>query len=126
MSKIKISSLARARVSIAGCVFLVCGSLVSAHAKLVSSIPAADSTVSSPKMIQVHFNEALEGKMSGLKLASSDGAAIAIMSMNDRKDPATLSIMPNVPLAAGKYTVSWTAVTADGHKMKGTVSFSVK
>jgi methionine-rich copper-binding protein CopC len=104
---------------------LVLASVAAAHAKLVSSTPAADAAVSSPKMIQIHFNEAVESKMSSLKLAAADGTPVAIMSMNDPKDPTTLSIMPNVALAAGKYTVSWSAVTDDGHKTKGTFSFSV-
>ena len=101
-------------------------SLAHAHAKLESTTPSADSSVSSPKLIQVHFNEAVETKMSSIKLAMSDGTAIPVMSMNDAKDPATLSIMPNAPLKAGLYKVTWSAVTDDGHKTQGTFSFTVQ
>ncbi len=101
-------------------------SLAQAHAKLESTTPSADSSVSSPKMIQVHFNEAVVMKMSSVKLAASDGTAVPVMTMNDSKDPATLSIMPNAPLKAGLYTVTWSAVTDDGHKTQGTFSFTVK
>lgn len=99
---------------------------VQAHAKVESTTPTADSSVSSPKLIQVHFNEAVEAKMSSIKLTTSDGTAVPIMSMNDAKDPATLSIMPNAPLKAGLYKVTWSAVSDDGHKTQGTFSFTVQ
>jgi len=99
---------------------------VSAHAKLLSVVPKADSTVESPKLIQVHFNEAVEVKLSSLKLTMSDGMAISVMSMNEAKDPSTLSIMPNSPLKAGAYTATWSVVTDDGHKETGSFKFTVK
>ena len=101
-------------------------SFAQAHAKLESTTPSADSFVGSPKLIQVHFNEAVETKMSSIKLATSDGTAVPAMSMNDVKDPATLAIMPNAPLKAGLYKVTWSAVTDDGHKTQGTFSFTVQ
>jgi methionine-rich copper-binding protein CopC len=97
-----------------------------AHAKLVSTTPAADATVGSPAMIQVRFSEAIETKLSSLKLTTSDGAAVPVMSMNDAKDPATLSIMPNAALKPGAYKVAWSAVSADGHKTQGTFGFTVQ
>ncbi|MDP9087723.1 MAG: copper homeostasis periplasmic binding protein CopC [Pseudomonadota bacterium] len=101
-------------------------SLAQAHAKLESTTPAANSSVSSPKVIGVHFNEAVDAKMSSLKLATSDGTAVAVTSMNDAKDPATLAVMPSASLKAGLYKVTWSAVTDDGHKTQGTFSFTVR
>ena len=101
-------------------------SIAQAHAKVESTTPVADASVSSPKLIQVHFNEAVETRMSSIKLAASDGTAVPVMSMNDAKDPATLTIMPNAPLKAGLYKVMWSAVTDDGHKTQGAFSFTVK
>ena len=101
-------------------------SLAQAHAKVESTTPTADSSVSSPKMIQVHFNEAVETKLSSIKLAASDGTSVPIMSMNDAKDPTTLSIMPDAPLKAGLYKVTWSAVSDDGHKTQGTFRFTVQ
>jgi methionine-rich copper-binding protein CopC len=97
-----------------------------AHAKLESTTPKADSTVSSPQMIQVHFNEAIEVKLSSLRLVSSDGTEVSIMSMNEAKDPSTLSIMPNSKLKAGVYTASWSIVSDDGHKEAGSFKFTVQ
>ncbi|MEO7917626.1 MAG: copper homeostasis periplasmic binding protein CopC [Dokdonella sp.] len=97
-----------------------------AHAKLISVVPAADSTVASPKMISVHFDEAIEVKLSKLKLTMSDGVEMSVMGMNDAKDPSTLSIMPNATLKPGMYTAAWSIVSDDGHKEKGSFKFTVK
>jgi methionine-rich copper-binding protein CopC len=105
---------------------LLAAAQASAHAKLESTTPAADSTVGPPKTIQVHFSEAIETKLSSLKLAASDGTAVAVMSMNDAKDPATLSIMPNATLKPGAYKVTWSVVSDDGHKTQGTFRFTVQ
>jgi hypothetical protein len=123
----KSRALQRGRsIGALGASLLLVAGLAGAHAKLTSTTPKADSTVSSPQMIQVHFSEAIEMKLSSLKLAGSDGAAISIMAMNDAKDPTTLSIMPNASLKPGVYTVTWNIVSDDGHKGQGTFSFKVK
>jgi copper resistance protein C len=105
---------------------LLAASQAWAHAHLDSTTPAADSTVSSPKTIQAHFSKAIEFKLSNLKLTTSDGAVVPVMSKNDAKDPATLSIMPTAALKPGSYTVTWSAVSDDGHKAQGTFSFIVQ
>ncbi len=105
---------------------LILAAAASAHAKLTGTTPKADATVSSPQLIQVHFNEAIAIKLSSLKLAGSDGTAVAIMSMNDAKDPASLSIMPNAKLKPGAYKVTWNIVSDDGHKEQGAFGFTVK
>jgi len=110
-----------------GAVWLLLASVqAGAHAKLLSVIPAADSTGPSPELIQVHFNEAVAVKLSKLTLARSDGTPVSIMSMNEAKDPTTLSIMSNAKLAPGVYTASWSVVTDDGHKVSGSFKFTVK
>ena len=106
--------------------WLVAASQASAQAKLESTSPKAESTVSSPEMIMVHFSEGIETKLSSLKLTMGDGTAVSVMSMNDKKDPATLSIMPNTTLKAGIYKVTWSVVSDDGHKTQGTFSFTVQ
>ncbi len=105
---------------------LLAMSQAGAHAKLESTTPKANSTVSSPQLIQVHFDEAIEVKLSSLKLIASDGTDVPIMSMNDAKDPSTLSIMPNMTLKPGVYTAAWSIVSDDGHKETGSFKFTVK
>ncbi len=117
--------LTMARLSLA-LLMTTAASMALAHAKLTRSSPAADSTIAAPMAIELHFDEGVEAKMSSVKLMAADGDAVAAMSMNDSKDPTMLSIMPNSPLKAGRYTVKWSAVTDDGHKTQGTFSFTVQ
>lgn len=121
MNKLRGSALVGAAVAIA---LVVGASLASAQAQLTTTAPAADSTGASPKMIQVHFNEAIAVKVSTLTVATTDGTAVAAMTMNDAKDPTTLSITPNMPLTSGLYRVSWSAVTDDGQKSRGFFTFT--
>ena len=124
-----ITTTIRSRAAVVASVaaaFMLAMSQAGAHAKLESTTPKADATVSSPQMIQVHFNEAIEVKLSSLKLIASDGTDVPIMNMNDAKDPATLSIMPNMTLKPGVYTAAWSIGSDDGHKETGSFKFTVK
>ena len=96
-----------------------------AHANLVSSVPAKDATVGAPKMITLHFSEALEMKVSGFKLTDLDGNPVAMKTVA-APDAKSLAATPANPLAPGLYTISWTSMGDDSHKMNGTVSFTVK
>ena len=97
----------------------------SAHAALQSSTPAADSTVGSPKNIELHFSEALSPKLTRITLKSGDGATQPI-TLIEPKDPASVTVMPNTSLSKGQYTVSWSVVADDGHKTQGSFNFTVR
>jgi methionine-rich copper-binding protein CopC len=97
-----------------------------AHAKLEAETPAADSRVDAPKVIQLHFSEAVEASLSRLKLAANGDTAIAVVPMNDAEDSTTLSIRPIAALKPGIYTVTWSVVADDGHRTSGTYSFTVR
>jgi methionine-rich copper-binding protein CopC len=94
-----------------------------AHAKLQSSIPANHAQLNeSPKTITLQFNES--AKLALLKLTSA-GKEISVPV--DKNAKASQSFTINLPgLAAGTYTVQWTAVAADdGHTTKGTFDFTI-
>ena len=97
----------------------------SAHAALQSSTPTADSTVGSPKNIELHFSEALSPKLTRITLKSGDGATQPI-TLIESKDPASVTVMPNTSLSKGPYTVSWSVVANDGHKTQGSFNFTVQ
>ncbi len=104
---------------------LLAGGPVLAHAQLTTAEPKANASVSAPSAIVLHFNEALEAKLSNFKLTDIDGKAVVVKPAA-APDNKSISAMPSAPLTPGLYTVSWTAVGDDGHPMKGTYSFSVK
>lgn len=98
-----------------------------AHAKIASSEPAPDSALQvAPKAIRLHFNEAIEPAFSKIALVDSQQLALVLPKVVlDKDDPTTMSVA--VPaLASGTYSVRWTALTHDGHKVKGQYSFTVK
>ncbi|SRR5579883_3253970 len=97
-----------------------------AHAGLVESTPAKDSTVSPPKTIKLTFSEKIVPAFSGIKLSMGDGMTVSTAtSLSD--DGKTLTARPTSPFMAGKWTVSWHATAADdGHKSEGSYNFTIK
>jgi copper resistance protein C len=126
-----------------------------ARAALVSSAPAANSSVARPARVVLIFNEKLLGPSARVELfmtgmpkgMSHDGgmnhggmdhskmdhsavvehapAKIAATSQMG-KDGKSLVLMPRRALAPGKYRVNWAAAGADKLAMTGTFNFTVK
>src|SRR6266550_396196 len=98
-----------------------------AHPKLTSASPAADvASKVSPTEIKLNFSEGVIAKFSGLELKDEAGKAISTgMPANDPKDPKQLVVPLPAPLKAGRYTVTWHAVSEDTHRVKGEYSFGV-
>lgn len=96
-----------------------------AHARLVSATPAANASTPSPTTLTLRFSEKLEPKFSGAALMKADGSSVPVKAQvgKDRK-----TIVADVPgkLAPGAYMVMWHVVSADGHRMKGDFSFTVR
>lgn len=107
---------------------------VLAHTKVVASIPAQGATVSSMRNISMTFSEAL--------LVPTVGVSIVMTAMPGMPDHGEMQIRNftqswsdgnrklvlklKKPLVIGTYDVRWQAAGADGHRMKGKVSFVVK
>jgi methionine-rich copper-binding protein CopC len=104
---------------------LALSSQAQAHAHLTASEPAANATVAAPRQLALHFSEKMIPKFSGLGLAKTGGAKVAVKS-SVGKDGLTLIATPAQPLSPGAYTVTWHAVTADTHRMEGSYSFMVR
>ncbi|QND52848.1 copper homeostasis periplasmic binding protein CopC [Phyllobacterium sp. 628] len=99
-----------------------------AHAHLKSATPAENATVTaSPNEIDLTFSEGINLKFSGATVSSSDKTAVSIgLAKLAAGDDMTLVVPVTKPLSAGKYTVDWHALSTDGHKSKGSYSFTVK
>jgi hypothetical protein len=98
-----------------------------AHPKLTSVSPAADvSSKVAPKEIKLNFSEGVIAKFSGLELKGEAGKAIATgVPVNDPGDRKQLIVPLAAPLTAGRYKVTWHAVSEDTHRVKGEYSFEV-
>lgn len=96
-----------------------------AHARLVSSNPARDATVSRPSRITLTFSERMVPAFSSIEIENASGVEIAVRtSVSD--DGLTMTGTPRRALAAGRYTLTWTIASADGHRMTGSYGFTVR
>jgi hypothetical protein len=96
-----------------------------AHAVLVESNPAPDSTVTGPTVaITLKFNVRIDAARSRLELELPNGASLRL--------PVTSGASSNVlsaqatDLVAGKYKLLWQVLATDGHITRGEVTFSAR
>jgi methionine-rich copper-binding protein CopC len=112
-------------VAILGTALCIAGPAV-AHTDLTKSIPAADTTVPSPKIIVLTFSEKVAPAFTGsaLTMASGKQYALAIAVSRDGK---IVTCTPKGSLMAGTYKLTWHASSVDdGHRTDGSFSFKVK
>jgi hypothetical protein len=106
--------------------FLALAAPAFAHARLVDSNPAKDSSIAAPRSIRLTFSEKIAPAFSGFKLSMTDGMVVGAAT-NVSADGKTLTGTPTAPFMKGKYTLSWHAASADdGHKTEGSFDFTVK
>ncbi|ACG77894.1 copper resistance protein [Phenylobacterium zucineum HLK1] len=113
--------------ALAGTVALAATSPAWAHARLVSSDPAANATLSAPpKAITLTFNEKLIPAFSKFELTMPEhgGMKVAVKTAVS-KDGKSITGAPQAALTKGAYKIIWSAATGDGHKMSGEVAFKV-
>lgn len=94
-----------------------------AHTSLVSSYPAKGQMLTkSPKQLSLNYGK----KLLLLKVSLTDGAnkvvAINFKATPDLKKSFKISLPT---LKVDNYTVNWTAMGRDGHKMSGNFDFMV-
>lgn len=98
-----------------------------AHAHLKQPTPAAKSVVNAPQRITLAFSEGVEPGFSGVVITNAHQQVIKTGAVKrDEQDKALLIVPLEHALAAGTYQVDWHVVSVDGHKTKGSYSFSVK
>jgi copper transport protein len=101
---------------------MACSALAFAHTHLVKAVPADGSTVMvSPPNFVLTFAE--PARLTALSLQKDAEPAKKIGPLPAA--PAAEISIPAPRLAAGKYVLSWRAVSDDGHVMPGKVAFTV-
>ncbi|WUL71869.1 copper resistance protein CopC [Amycolatopsis sp. NBC_00345] len=96
-----------------------------AHSFLVSSTPVNDSSIANaPAEIVLEFNEPLDTGFTELAVLGPDGS-----SHWEGGKPSITGPDLSAPLArlgpAGKYTVQYRVVSADGHPVSGSLAFTL-
>lgn len=96
------------------------------HATLVSSMPAANSMVTSAPSATLHFNEKPEASFSSIKVTDTAGTDETKGKARLGNADATVLTVDLKSLKPGKHIVKWTAVGHDGHRRTGDYIFTVK
>ena len=121
-----MSSLIRL-FAVAALIGLGLGGPALAHAHLQSATPAGGSTVATaPAEIDLTFSEAVELKFTGAEVTGPGKAAVKTGAASLAAGNRTVKIPVEGSLAPGVYTVAWHALSTDGHKTKGSYSFTLK
>ncbi|MCA0374748.1 MAG: copper resistance protein CopC [Gemmatimonadetes bacterium] len=97
------------------------------HLKLKRAFPAADTTLtSSPDAVKLWLTEATDPATSSI-VVTKGGAPVATAKLTrgaTLDDPLTAKF--SAAPGDGAYTVTWKAMSKDGHVVNGTYGFTVK
>lgn len=96
-----------------------------AHARLVSATPASGAVVSAPQSVSLTFSERFAAPFSTVAVVNGQGEEVALRQ-SVSEDGRTLRGSLERPLSAGAYEVRWAIAAADGHRMTGSYSFTVR
>lgn len=106
----------------AGIAALIAGR-AAAHSQLRRSVPAPGAVLrQSPERIELVFSERVQ--MTALRLFRAGGDEIALPRRAIRVADAESVTLP--PLATGAYRIEWRIISADGHPVGGTITFSIE
>jgi methionine-rich copper-binding protein CopC len=105
--------------------FSLCLARAEAHAIILDSSPAADSTVTPDKVpLKLRFNSRIDHARSVLTLIDSDKhqtkLAISPQSGTDTLEATTDALPP------GSYRIRWQVLSVDGHITRGDIPFTVQ
>jgi copper transport protein len=99
--------------------------VASAHATLVSSQPAANSTLAAaPATVRLEFSEPVEPAVAHLSIIRADGRSVALSIANDPHDAHFLVAAPG-DIGTGTVRVVWHIVSEDGHPVGGSFIFTI-
>lgn len=106
--------------------FLLTGSgIAAAHTSLASSDPGKDANViSSPTVITLTFTEDINAAFANVAVTSADGRSWASGDPQVEGPRVTAGVRPDLP-ATGTYTVGYRVVSADGHPVSGSYTFTI-
>jgi len=106
-------------------VVLTAARLAFAHTHPTQMTPAADSAVSAPDSVIIHFSEPLEPKFSSISVTDAGGHVVNKEASTCAADAKSMSV--KLPaLKPGSYTVNWVGVATDTHRSQGDYKFIVK
>jgi copper resistance protein C len=98
-----------------------------AHARVVSSNPAANASIAPPKQVSVTFSEKLVPAFSKVEISMAGMNMAVPVKTSVSTDGKTIVAVPQGAFAKGAYVIKWSAAAADdGHHTAGTIPFKIK
>ena len=119
---------ARPILALSACLglLLMLAAPVAAHAELVTSSPADGAQLDAvPAEAVLTFSAELDPQGSGFTVSDPDGDEVGSGTVDLQVADRNVLRGSIAGTARGTYTISWTAVAADGHEETGTLHFSV-
>jgi copper transport protein len=115
------------RIFAAAALIFLAPTILTAHARLLRSWPAAgERLASSPLVVRLVFSEMPVTAVSHIMIMGAPGDSMPLRMV--RTDPADrhalIGDLPT-PLAPGAYRVHWSTAASDGHPSSGTYYFTV-
>ena len=106
-------------------ILLGLGSTASAHAILVEAVPPVRGSIAGPEVVfRLKFNSRIDAARSTLTLLLPDGRMLTL-ALADQPSPDTLTAR-SAHLRAGRHTLRWQVLAADGHITRGEVPFDIR
>jgi copper transport protein len=105
---------------------LAAAGLVSAHATLLYTTPAAETAdPTPPEIVVLVMGEAVTVAPGGVTVSGATGAAVPIEAPQSAKDGHAITAHLPQTLGTGVHTVSWRATGPDGDLVEGRFRFAV-
>lgn len=102
---------------------LLPASPASAHTELTGSTPADRARINAPTSVELDFSDPVKGSLAQVQVRDAkgvqrqDGVALTVGGK------VTQKVKENLP--AGPYSILYRVVSADGHPVEGTLTFTV-
>ena len=111
-------------------IILITSPMAQAHSRVVSSNPAAGSTITKmPAAISLTANEELvklNGKeISKISLIAPDKSSVKLGAISANKLTISAPILQK-SFKSGAYTINYRIISADGHPVSGNFTFTLK
>ena len=121
----RVASLLAVLVALLG-LMLAGATTASAHAALLSTVPAENSVVqTAPSEVTLHFSEQVTLATDDLRVFDPNGKRVdSGPTGHAGNDDTTAQVRLTPGLAPGTYTVAWRAISADTHPVSGAFTFS--
>lgn len=103
---------------------LVPAGAASAHAELIATDPADGAVVDkAPEALTMQFTEPVSLRPDGVRVLDAKGERVDAGDASASGSDVTVPLDGTIP--DGTYVVAWRAVSADGHPIRGSYTFSV-